>query len=116
MVTKCWQITPQPLRHAVFVRYWGATSTAALVASLEDLERVMPRERTTLVVDVRELVGHNPDSRHLWQDFMASHKASLEAVYVIVPRAWAIHRMVATVMGLAVGIRMRLVESPDEIA
>ena len=112
---KCWHITPQPLRKSVLIRYWGPNPTEALTASLQELERVMPNARTTLVVDVRDVVGHNPDSRHLWQEFMARHKRNLVAVYLIVPRAWAIHRMVATVMGLAVGIPMRLVESADEV-
>lgn len=112
---KCWQITPQPLRNTILIRYWGPTSSEALTASLDELGAAMPKVRTTLVVDLRELVGHNPDSRHLWQAFLAEHKPMLETVYVIVPRAWAIHRMVASVMGLAVGMRLRLIESPDEI-
>jgi hypothetical protein len=112
---KCWQITPQPLRNTILIRYWGTTSSEALTASLDELATAMPKVPTTLVVDVRELVGHNPDSRQLWQAFLAEHRPKLETVYVIVPRAWAIHRMVASVMGLAVGMRLRLIESPDEI-
>ncbi len=112
---KCWQITPQPSQNTLLIRYWGPTPTDALGASLDELERAMPKVPTTLVVDVRELEGHNPDSRHLWQAFLAKYKANLVAVYVVVPSAWAIHRMVASVMGLAVGIRLRLVESPDQI-
>ncbi|HEU4537106.1 MAG TPA: hypothetical protein VFS00_23455 [Polyangiaceae bacterium] len=112
---KCWQITPQPSRNTMLVRYWGLNPTDALAASLEELERAMPKVRTKLVVDLREVIGHNPSARHLWQDFLLAHKDRLEAVYLITPRAATMHRMVASVLGLAVGLRLRLVESPDEI-
>ncbi|MCU0685853.1 MAG: hypothetical protein MUF34_27030 [Polyangiaceae bacterium] len=112
---KCWQITPQPSRNAMLIRYWGPNPTEALIASVEELERAMPKVRTKLVVDVREVIGHNPASRQIWQDFLLAHKARVELVYLIAPRAATIHRMVASVLGLAVGIRLRLVETPDEI-
>jgi hypothetical protein len=112
---KCWEISVHPLRHSVRIRYWGPTPTDALTASLAELNNAMPKAPTTLVIDIRELVGLNPDSRELWQTFLANHKRNLEAVYLVVPHAWAIHRMIASVMGLAVGLRLRLVESTDEI-
>jgi hypothetical protein len=115
MPERCWKIDHDPLKNRVMVRYWGSTSNAALLASMEELRESMPATRPILVIDVRELEGHNPDGRPLWQVFLKEQKANIAAVYVVSPLAMAATRMVATVIGLAVGLRLRLVESLREV-
>jgi hypothetical protein len=115
MADSCWKVDHDPLKNRVIVRYWGPTPTSSLRSSMEEIRKPMRGTRPTLVVDVRELEGHNPEGRPLWQNFLKENKANFSAVYVISPLAMAATRMVATVIGLAVGLRLRLVETLHEV-
>lgn len=91
------------------VVFFGPTTTEALMKCLEALSSVV-RDQVELIVDIRELVGHNTDSRELWKIWLANHKSQVRSVTVVVERAMALHRMVTTVVGLAVGIRIHVVD------
>ncbi|HEU4533883.1 MAG TPA: hypothetical protein VFS00_07180, partial [Polyangiaceae bacterium] len=115
MPERCWKIDHDPLKNRVIVRYWGVTPTPSLLTSMDELREAIPATRPILVIDVRELEGHNADGRPLWQAFLKEQKENISAVYVVSPLAMAATRMVATVIGLAVGLRLRLVESLREV-
>jgi hypothetical protein len=87
----------------------GPTKTDAMVACLDALSSVM-RERTDLIIDIRELDGHNIDTRDLWKVWLSKHKRDVRSVIVVLKRAMALHRMVTAAVGLAVGIRIEVTE------
>ncbi len=91
------------------VVFVGPTITEALVRCLNALSSVM-RDRAEVIVDIRDLVGHNTDSRDLWRGWLAKHKTQLRSLTVVVKRAMALHRMVTVAVGLAVGIRIHVVD------
>lgn len=87
----------------------GPTKTDAMVACLDALSSVM-RDRTDLIIDIRELDGHNIDTRDLWKGWLSKHKRQVRSVVVVLKRAMALHRMVTAAVGLAVGIRIEVAE------
>ncbi|HEU4404395.1 MAG TPA: hypothetical protein VFS43_03800 [Polyangiaceae bacterium] len=115
MPVKCWKIDTDPLKNQVKIRYWGYTPTDALAASIDELRAALPKTPSVLVIDVRELEGHNPEGRPLWKVFLEQHRSVLSTVYVVSPLPMAATRMVALVIGLAVGVRLRLVDSLKDI-
>lgn len=93
----------------VQLTFIGPTKTDAMVACLEALSSVM-RDRTDLIIDIRELNGHNIDTRDLWKVWLGKHKRQIRSVVVVLQRAMALHRMVTAAVGLAVGIRIEVAE------
>jgi hypothetical protein len=67
-------------------------------------------DRADLVIDIRELNGHNSETRDLWKVWLGKHKRQVRSVVVVLQRAMALHRMVTAAVGLAVGIRIEVAE------
>lgn len=93
----------------VQLAFVGPTKTEAMVACLAALSSVM-RERTDLIIDIRELNGHNVETRDLWKVWLSKHKRQVRSIVVVLQRAMALHRMVTAAVGLAVGIRIEVTE------
>lgn len=91
--------------------FFGPTSTRGLREGIAALERVMPKgdDKIDLVIDLNRLVGHNPDSRATWTEWLVHNKRKLNLVLVVVPQAASLIKMVAAAVGLAAGIRLRVV-------
>ena len=87
----------------------GPTRTDAMVRCLDALSSVM-HDRAELIVDIRELAGHNIDTRELWKAWFGRHKSQVRKVIVVMKRAMVLHRMVTAAVGLAVGIRIDVAE------
>lgn len=87
----------------------GPTKTEALVACLAALSSVM-HDRADVIIDIRELVGHNIETRDLWKGWLSKHKSQVRSLIVVLQRAMALHRMVTAAVGLAVGIRIQVTE------
>lgn len=87
----------------------GPTKTQAMVQCLEALSSVM-HDRAELIIDIRELNGHNIDTRELWKTWFGRHKSQIRKVLVVMKRAMVLHRMVTAAVGLAVGIRIEVAE------
>lgn len=96
-------------RGRVYLSFFGPTATEALVECFKALSEMM-HDDVQLVVDIRELDGHNVESRQLWRDWLAQHKAQLRNVVVVVKRAMVMYRMVIAAVGLAAGVRIHVVE------
>lgn len=80
-----------------------------MVACLEALSAVM-RERTDVIIDIRELDGHNIATRDLWKAWLRQHKHQVRSVVVVLKHAMVLHRMVTAAVGLAAGIRIEVTE------
>jgi hypothetical protein len=96
-------------RGRIYLSFFGPTATDALVECLKALTTMM-HDDVQLIVDLRELDGHNVESRPLWRDWLTRHKAQLSNVVVVVKRAMVMYRMVTTAVGLAAGVRIHVVE------
>jgi hypothetical protein len=115
MIERCWQVSALPARNRVTLRYQGPTPTDELVASLEELRRVLPGAPVVLVVDIRELDGENPDARVLWRAFLREHRAAIAAAYVVSHRTLVLYRMVSALVSLGTGVHLHFVESSNDI-
>lgn len=93
----------------VQLTFVGATRTEAMIACLEALSGVM-QDRIDLIVDIRELDGHNIATRDLWKVWLRKHKHQVRSVVVVLKRAMVLHRMVTAAVGLAAGIRIDVAE------
>lgn len=93
----------------ILLTFVGPTKTEAMAACLEALSSVM-RDRAELVIDIRQLNGHNIDTRDQWKVWLKQHKRQIRSVVVVLQRAMALHRMVTAAVGLAVGIRIEVTE------
>lgn len=96
-------------RGRIYLSFFGPTATDALAECLKALTTMM-HDDVQLIVDLRELDGHNVESRPLWRDWLTRHKAQLSNVVVVVKRAMVMYRMVTTAVGLAAGVRIHVVE------
>lgn len=74
----------------------------------------MPAEDASIVFDLRELVGHNPDTKEPIKAWLLENKPRIAQLTVIVPKCGAIHKMVTAVIALATGVKIRIRDDMDE--
>ena len=109
-----WAITKMAATGTIWLRFVGPTRSAEVPAFIEALDEMMPEEEANLVFDLRELDGHNPDTKEPIKTWLRVNKARIAKVTVLVPKAGTILKMVIAVIALAVGIKIRIREEWDE--
>lgn len=109
-----YRITTKATTGTVWVTFFGHTYLHDLQRCFDELERVLPKTDIRLVIDLRDLADHNPETREPWKQWLRAHKKRLERVEIIVQSSAAIIKMVAATVGLAVGVKLRLVDDPEE--
>lgn len=66
----------------------------------------MPENNAYVVFDLRELHGHNPDSKGPIKNWLIANRVRLSQVIVVVPQAATIIKMITAVVGLAAGVKI----------
>jgi len=102
-----------PATGAIMVRFVGPTLSHEVPEFLAAIDQVMPERDAVLIFDLRELVGHNPDTNDPIRHWLLHNRSRIASVTVLVAKAAAIIKMVAAAIGFAVGMRIRLEESHE---
>jgi hypothetical protein len=80
---------------------------------LSALSEMMPSEGANIVFDLRELEGHNPETKEPIKRWLGKNRTRIRQLTVLVPRASTIHKVATAVMGLATGIKIRIRDDAD---
>ncbi len=112
MPGKLWEIGKSE-SGVVWIRYFLTTPEADMRASLAALLEVMPEANARIVMDLRGLTAHNPDSRGPAQEWLKAYKKRITSLTVVVPRAVPIVKLITAAVGFAVGIRIRMEDHCD---
>ena len=111
-----WRIAKVAATGTIWLRFVGPTRTEEVPDFLKALDEMMPDEDANVVFDLRELDGHNPNTKDPIKNWLRENKHRISAVTVLVPRAGAILKMVTAVIGLATGVKIHIRDDTDESA
>lgn len=109
-----WAITKVAATGTIWLRFVGPTLTSECPDFIGALNEMMPEEDANVVFDLRQLVGHNPDTKEPIKTWLRDNKARIATITVIVPKSSAILKMVTAVIGLATGVKIHIREDMDE--
>ncbi|MET0792074.1 MAG: hypothetical protein ABW061_11185 [Polyangiaceae bacterium] len=109
-----WAITKSAASGTIWLRFVGPTRTEECADFLNAINEMMPEEDANVVFDLRELEGHNPDTKEPIKAWLRAAKPRLASVTVIVPKSGAILKMVTAVISLATGVKIRIRDDMDE--
>ena len=84
----------------------GATRTQEMPECLSALSEMMPAEAASIVFDLRELVGHNPETKAPIKAWLGKNKTKIKQITVLVPRSSTIHKVATAVISLAAGVKI----------
>ena len=109
-----WGITKVAASGTIWLRFVGPTRTSEAPDFLAALTEMMPAEDANIVFDLRELVGHNPETKEPIKAWLLENKARIAQITVIVPKSGAILKMVTAVIALATGVKIRIRDDMTE--
>jgi hypothetical protein len=90
------------------LRFIGPTATHEIADFLSALSRHMPARQAHIVFDLRQLEGHNLDTRVPIQRWLSENRPRIGQVTVVVKKAATILKMATSVVGLATGLNIRI--------
>lgn len=108
-----WTLTPGAASGTLLLRFVGPTLTREIPDFIAALTQHMPERPVHLIVDLRELEGHNLDTRVPIQRWLMANRSRLAKVSVVVNEAATIVKMATSVVGLAAGVK---IEIRDDLA
>ncbi|HWZ90450.1 MAG TPA: hypothetical protein VNW92_16415 [Polyangiaceae bacterium] len=108
-----WGITKVAATGTIWLRFVGPTRSEETPDFINALNEMMPDEDANVVFDLRELVGHNPDTKEPIKTWLRENKPRIATITVIVPKSGAILKMVTAVISLATGVKISI---RDDIA
>jgi hypothetical protein len=111
--SRSWQLRTTGTKGQIWISFEGPTLTSEIPDLLAALTAAMPDSGAKLVFDLRRLEGYNPDTKEPIKNWLAHHKLQIEKVVVLVPKASVIVKMVTAAIALAVGVKIRIAETPD---
>jgi len=103
-----WAITKSAATGAIVLRFVGPTQSWEVPEFFAALNEMMPAENAQVIFDLRELHGHNPDTKAASKKWLQENKARIGQVTIVVPRAATILKIVAGVLSLASGVKMKV--------
>lgn len=103
-----WAITKSAATGAIVLRFVGPTRSWEIPEFFAALNEMMPAENARVIFDLRELDGHNPDTKTPSKKWLLENKSRIDQVTIVVPRAATILKIVAGVLSLASGVKMRV--------
>jgi hypothetical protein len=109
-----WGITKVAASGTIWLRFVGPTRTEEIADFINALSEMMPAEDANIVFDLRELVGHNPETKEPIKAWILENKPRIAQITVIVPKSGAILKMVTAVIALATGVKIRIRDDMDE--
>jgi len=103
-----WAITKSAATGTIVLRFVGATRSWEIPEFFAALNEMMPAENAQVIFDLRELDGHNPDTKAPSKKWLLENKSRIGQVTIVVPRAATILKIVAGVLSLASGVKMKV--------
>jgi hypothetical protein len=103
-----WSLSKGAVSGTLVLRFVGPTPTGEIAGFLAALDRNMPLRDAHVIFDLRELVGHNLDTRAPIQRWLLDNRSRLAQVTVVVKKAATIIKMASSVVGMATGIKLRV--------
>lgn len=99
----------------VLLEFSGYFAEAQAVEALAQFESMVPfGQPFRFVVDLEHLQGYDKESRIIWQGALAPRRKDITQI-VFVGNPSAIIRMAASAVALAIGVRMRFVDSQADV-
>ncbi len=111
-----WAITKVAASGTIWLRFVGPTRSSETADFINALNEMMPDEDAKVIFDLRELDGHNPDTKEPIKTWLRENRSRIDTVTVIVPKSGAILKMVTAVISLATGIKIQIRDDMDEDA
>src|SRR5262245_16259218 len=93
-----WAITKSAATGAIVLRFVGPTRTWEIPELFAALNEMMPIDNAQIIFDLRELHGHNPDTKAPSKKWLMENKLRISQVTIVVRRAATIHKIVAGVL------------------
>jgi hypothetical protein len=106
----CWSIAETAHGGMLLLKFVGTTPTQEFRQCLAALTARLPERPATLVFDLRQLGGHNPDAKEPMKDWLLANKLAIRELVVVVPKSNVILKMVTAAIGLAVGVKITIRE------
>jgi hypothetical protein len=110
-VDGCWSINGAAAGDTLLMKFVGTTPTHEFRAFLAELAARMPDTPATLIFDLTELDGHNPETKEPMKDWLLRHKLAIREVVVVVPKSKMILKLVTAAIGVAVGVKITVREA-----
>jgi DNA-binding transcriptional LysR family regulator len=104
--TPSWALNKGAASGTLVLRFVGRTATPEIPAFLAALDKLMPPRDAHVIFDLRELVGHNLDTRAPIQRWLLENRPRIAQVTVVVNKAATIIKMAISVVGMATGIKL----------
>jgi hypothetical protein len=108
-----WTITKVASTGVIVLRFVGPTRTWEVPEFLSALTEMMPDENANIIFDLRDLDGHNPDTKQPIKQWLSSHKPRIANLTVVVRRYATILKVATAVIGLATGIKIKIRDDLD---
>jgi hypothetical protein len=108
-----WTITKVASTGTIVLRFVGPTRTWEIAEFLAALSEMMPAENGNVVFDLRDLHGHNPETKGPVKKWLSDNKARIGQITVVVPRAATMLKIVTSVIGLASGLKIKIRDDLD---
>jgi hypothetical protein len=105
---RSWSLTKGAVSGTLVLRFVGPTPTAEIPGFLGALDEHMPPREAHIVFDVRELVGHNVDTRVALQRWLLDHRPRIAQVTVVVNKAATLVKMATSVVSMAARIKIKI--------
>ena len=108
-----WTITKVASTGVIVLRFVGPTRTWEVPEFLSAITEMMPEKNANIIFDLRDLDGHNPDTKQPIKQWLSSHKARIANLTVVVRRYATILKVATAVIGLATGIKIKIRDDLD---
>lgn len=108
-----WTITKLASTGVIVLRFVGPTRTWEAPEFLSALSDMMPDENANIIFDLRELAGHNPETKQPIKKWLLAHKTRIASLTVVVARYATLIKIATAVIGLATGIRIKIRDDLD---
>ena len=108
-----WTITKIASTGVIVLRFVGPTRTWEVPEFLGALSEMMPDDGASIIFDLRELDGHNPESKQPIKKWLLENKARIASLRVVVARFATIIKVATAVIGLATGIKIKIRDDLD---
>lgn len=103
-----WAITKSAATGVIVLRFVGPTRSWEIPEFFAALNEMMPAKDAQVIFDLRELDGHNPDTKAPSKRWLMENKSRIGQVTMVVPRAATILKIVIGVLSLASGVKMKV--------
>jgi hypothetical protein len=103
-----WSLTTGVASGTIILRFVGPTATHEIADFIAALSKHMPERGAHIIFDLRELEGHNLETRAPMQRWLSANRSRITKVTVVVKKAMTIVKMAASVVALAARMEIEI--------